>query len=213
MQNSKVSPPTDMNNFIVYSHTRLNTNEVFYIGKGKYRRMKAKDNRNKHWANIVNKAGYKADVIASNLTEEEALNFEALLIKKLKEAGTKLCNLAIGGKSNAGWKMSDESRAKVSASKKGHKWTAEQKANLSLIRKGHLVSEETRRKLSLANKGTKPSQSAIDAMARKVLCVETNTIYPSIKNAAQVLKLSAGNIGSCCRGNRHTTGGFHWSYV
>jgi hypothetical protein len=202
-----------MNNFIVYSHTRLDTNEVFYIGKGRPRRMTDKTNRNKHWNNIVLKNDYKSDVIAGNLSEDEALNFEALLIDKLKSAGLKLCNLAKGGKSSAGWKMSDESKAKVSASKKGHKWTAEQKANLSLVRKGRVFSEETRLKISLANKGTKPSQSAIDAIARKVLCVETGITYPSIKKASELLNISAGNIGSCCRGNRHTTGGFHWSYV
>jgi len=202
-----------MNNFIVYSHTRLDTNEVFYIGKGRPRRMLAKDNRNKNWTNIANKAGFKANIIAGNLTEDEALNFEALLIKKLKENNVPLCNVSIGGKSNAGWKMSDESKAKVSASRKGHKWTAEQKANLSLIRKGRVFSKETRLKISNANKGRKPSQKMIDAMSRKVECIETGITYPSIKQAAAILNLSAGNIGMCCRGIRHTTGGYHWKYI
>jgi hypothetical protein len=202
-----------MNNFIVYSHTRLDTNEVFYIGKGRPRRLLDKYSRNRHWNNIVVKHGYKADIIAGNLSEQEALNFEAVLIDKLKKSGLNLCNLANGGKSSAGWKMSDESKKKISDSKTGHRWTSEQKRNLSKARMGRIVSDDTRLKLSIANKGTKPAQSAIDAMARKVLCVETETIYPSIKKASELLNLSAGNIGMCCRGIRHTTGGYHWSYV
>ena len=202
-----------MNNFIVYSHTRLDTNEVFYIGKGRPRRLLDVTSRNRHWHNIVNKADYKADIIASNLTEKEALTFEELLIGKLKTAGMGLCNIANGGLSHSGWKMTEESKQKISVAKKGKKLSEEHKATLSSIRKGHQVSSETRLKLSLANKGTKPSQTAINAMARKVLCVETNVTYPSIKKASESLNLSAGNIGSCCRGNRHTTGGFHWNYV
>jgi hypothetical protein len=202
-----------MNNFIVYSHTRLDTNEVFYIGKGRPRRLLDKYSRNRHWNNIVVKHGYKADIIAGNLSEQEALNFEAVLIDKLKKSGLNLCNLANGGKSSAGWNMSEESKKKISDSKTGHRWTSEQKRNLSKARMGRIVSDDTRLKLSIANKGTKPAQSAIDAMARKVLCVETETIYPSIKKASELLNLSAGNIGMCCRGIRHTTGGYHWSYV
>ena len=124
-----------------------------------------------------------------------------------------LCNIANGGLSHAGWRMTEESKQKISNAKKGKKLSEEHKATLKVVRKGHSVSAETRQKLSIANKGTKPSQTAIDAMARKVLCVETNVTYPSIKKASESLNLSAGNIGSCCRGNRHTAGGFHWNYV
>jgi hypothetical protein len=201
-----------MNNFIVYSHTRLDTNEVFYIGKGKLRRMKAKDNRNKHWTHIANKADFKCDIVAANLSEQEALNFEALLIKKLKEVGVKLCNLASGGKANSGWKMSDEAKQKVSEAKKGKKLSEAHRKELSRVRMGRVVSQATREKLSKAHKGRKPPQTAIDAMSRKVLCIETNTIYPSIKQAAISLNLSAGNIGSCCRGKQKTCGGYHWQY-
>lgn len=43
---------------LVYKHIRLDTNQVFYIGVGKTdKRPYSKIYRNKHWHNVVNKAG------------------------------------------------------------------------------------------------------------------------------------------------------------
>ena len=37
--------------------------------------------------------------------------------------------------------------------------------------------------------------------------------FESIKNAAETLKITPSNIGSCCKGNRKTAGGYKWKYV
>jgi hypothetical protein len=72
--------------YLVYTHTRPDTNEIFYVGKGTGKRMKCRTNRNIHWQRIVDKAnGFKYDVLAKNLTEQEALNFEILMIKKINK--------------------------------------------------------------------------------------------------------------------------------
>lgn len=44
-----------------------------------------------------------------------------------------------------------------------------------------------------------------------VECIETGIIYPSIMEARRQTGLR--NISECCRGNRHTAGGFHWKYA
>lgn len=46
-----------------------------------------------------------------------------------------------------------------------------------------------------------------------VLCVELGNVYESIKEAAQATGAHISHIGSCCRGKRNTSGGYHWSFV
>ena len=48
---------------------------------------------------------------------------------------------------------------------------------------------------------------------KRVLCVETGEIYPSIKEAERQTGISQGNISKCCNGKRKTAGGFHWEFV
>lgn len=47
----------------------------------------------------------------------------------------------------------------------------------------------------------------------KVLCVETNEVFNSIKEAVSKYGLSQGNISMCCLGKRNTCGGYHWKYL
>lgn len=46
-----------------------------------------------------------------------------------------------------------------------------------------------------------------------VRCVETGVVYKSLEEAAKTLNLSKPNICNCCKGNRHTAGGYHWEYA
>lgn len=46
-----------------------------------------------------------------------------------------------------------------------------------------------------------------------VECIETGERFRSASYAAERLGLSQGHISSCCRGERHTTGGYHFKYV
>ena len=63
------------------------------------------------------------------------------------------------------------------------------------------------------NYGTRTERSA-KAHGKRVLCVETNTIYDSIAQASRETGLSHGNICQCCKGQIYkTVGGFHWKYV
>ncbi len=49
--------------------------------------------------------------------------------------------------------------------------------------------------------------------ARKVLCLETGTIYQTMKAAASGMGLKAlSNICSCCIGTNRTAAGYHWQY-
>ena len=68
---------------VVYQHVRNDTNEIFYIGIGKSKhRAGKKTNRNKYWHNIVNKFGFTKEILISDITWEEAIKQEIILIKK-----------------------------------------------------------------------------------------------------------------------------------
>ena len=48
---------------------------------------------------------------------------------------------------------------------------------------------------------------------KPVRCIELNTIYPSVSEAARSLNLNISCISKVCRGERKTTGGYHWEFV
>ena len=89
--------------YFIYQHTRLDTNEVFYIGKGTrqkkgniYRRAYTKSSRNNYWLNIVQSTPYKVDIIEEFYKEKDCLLRETELIMKhgysWNNTGT-LCNM------------------------------------------------------------------------------------------------------------------------
>ena len=87
----------------VYSHTRLDTNKIFYIGIGSdsnYSRASFFKNRNHIWQSIFNKTDIKVDILFDKLTWEEACAKESELIKSIGRIdlneGT-LANLTDGG--------------------------------------------------------------------------------------------------------------------
>ena len=59
---------------IVYRHRRLDTNEIFYVGIGKAetRAHNKSNNRSLFWKNIVNKTNYSVEIIARDISWEEA---------------------------------------------------------------------------------------------------------------------------------------------
>jgi hypothetical protein len=90
--------------FYVYEHIRLDTNAVFYVGKGKGRRCFESRRRNQHWKRIVSKAGgFDVRVVANNIDEELAFLAEQELISKLKTQGIVLANLTGGGEGASGY--------------------------------------------------------------------------------------------------------------
>lgn len=113
--------------YYIYEHVRLDTKEVFYVGKGTdegnliFERSKATE-RNKWWRNITNKTEYEINIVDKFKTEEEAFQKEKELIKKYgrKDLGLgTLVNLTDGGEGMEN--PSQETRIKLSESRKGKK--------------------------------------------------------------------------------------------
>lgn len=48
---------------------------------------------------------------------------------------------------------------------------------------------------------------------KQVYCVELDRVFKNQSEAARELNLDSSAIGRCCRGERKTSGGYHWSFL
>ena len=227
--------------FYVYEHIRLDNNTCFYVGKGKGNRI-YKPNRNNHHDRISNKYGYKVVKIKENLTESQAFRLEKYMIEYYVSTlgygididgyrdysnNKYLTNCTWGGEGVSGIQHSEESRRKMSESKKGIKLSEEHKLKLSESHKGKIscnkgkkLSEEHKKKLGEAHKGIKLSEEHKlklseshkgikfseerklkigEANSKKVVCITTGKIFNSQSEAAIYYNVAQNNISRCCK--------------
>lgn len=87
------------NEYYVYEWIRLDTNEPFYVGKGKGRRWNTLTRgSNKHFNNIVKKVPVAVHFLEENLSEEDAYRTESWYIHEYRDIiGYDLVNLTDGG--------------------------------------------------------------------------------------------------------------------
>lgn len=123
---------------VTYAHYRLDTSQVFYIGKGSIRRAYEQRGHNKYWNAVVAKHGYKISVLANWKTDKEAFEHEKFLIACFKDLGHPLTNATDGGEGVSGWTWTDSQRIKLIAALtgrpgtfKGRKHTVETRALIS----------------------------------------------------------------------------------
>lgn len=159
-------------------------------GKGK-RFQDKKNHRNQYFRNMINKYGDDVDVelMVIGLTNDEALNLEREMIAYYKSIGQCKTNLHEGGSggytgkyndpersrklseaasrrvgklnSNYGNKMSDESRAQISAALKGRPMLEKTKLALKIANTGRQKTQEELDKLSKSNRGKKRSAESV----------------------------------------------------
>lgn len=151
--------------------------------------------------NIHGKSNFKFEVVEV-CEEKDLLKIEQIYLDKYFDKGINCYNenpIACKPPSQQGkipWNKgkhgiySKETLQKISNSKKGMKYP-----------------EEARQKL------INIARSKIFDTSKKVLCVETNTIFKSIKEAERITGVCRSNIPKCCNGTRKTAGGYHWEWV
>ena len=84
--------------FYVYKWFNIDTNEIFYIGKGCQNRYKETSKRNKTFLEYYHNNNCDSSIIEYFDNEDEAFKKEAELIAKYKEIGQACANLDAGGK-------------------------------------------------------------------------------------------------------------------
>jgi len=156
--------------YYIYAHLRNDTNEPFYVGKGKGKRCHSKRGRNEYWHRIANKHGYQIKIVADKLDEELAFLAEAECIDLYKRRGYNLANMTDGGEGASGYQHTEEHKSKMVGNDywklvktngfKGKTHSEEQKAKWAESRKGTpsprkgvVLTESTRLKISLARTG------------------------------------------------------------
>lgn len=182
----------------LYRHIRLDKNQPFYIGIGRYPKSKdcskfyrafKKTRANRIWNNIVAKTDYEVEILLENLTLDELREKEIEFIKLYGridiDTGT-LANLTDGGegtlncKGNLGKKHSNETKNKISNSKKGYTTDYNRlcmkKVNQYDL-KGNFIKEW-------------PSVCSVDKFG-----------------------FQNQNVMKCCKGRRNKHGGFIWKFV
>jgi|APGre2960657404_1045060.scaffolds.fasta_scaffold30037_3 group I intron endonuclease len=192
--------------------------------------------------NSLNKYGFenhKIELILECLESE--LNYYERYYQEYYNSVLDGLNLRYTATTDKSGFMSNETKQKMSDSKKGIVFTDEWKENLGKVWKGRKHTEETKLKMSLASKGKKKSsehiaklwqnqkgakmpkrseatkqlQSLNNGKNRAVLQydLDMNFIaeYRSAMEATRQLGISR-NITSCCQGKLKQSGGFIWRY-
>ena len=215
--------------FYTYIHIRPDTNEPFYVGKGKGGRYKTKCGRNQYWHNIVNKNNgkFESKILFEGLSEEEALLKEIEVEKELKEKGYNLVNLAKTGNSGpVGVSRSKEHKQSLSRATKGRISPNKGKKHGSFPEeskywKGKNRPEVTKKKQSEVQlkrweeNRDKLKQNFRNKKGKKVLQIDAKTliplkIFPSIIEAQEQTQING--IRNCAAGLQKTAGGYIWIY-
>lgn len=146
-------------------------------------------------------------------TLEELNEKEKYYIKLFETLVPNGYNLCEGGGVTKGYKHREESKQKMSESKKQKDISGE---NNPFYDKHHTEearermrkawTEERRKKLSEESKNRKHS-------TKKVRNVDTGEIFDSIKEASEKHNVKATHITRVCKGKRKKTGGYRWEYV
>lgn len=105
--------------YYTYAHFTADTNELFYIGKGKGRRFNQTTQRSDWWKSIVKKHGFISKKLSNFQQEMDAYEHEVFLISCFRDLGYKLCNMNDGG--NGG--QTGAKRPKHSEFMKGNKFS------------------------------------------------------------------------------------------
>jgi NUMOD3 motif len=189
--------------YYLYRHIRLDKYEPFYIGIGTkrfrnnynsdiYSRAYDKNQRSQYWKNIIFKTDYKVEIIIESNNYEYILKKEKEFIKLYGRRDLKtgiLVNLTEGGEGIVGKIFTEETRKKMSESRKDKSLSQETKNKISLSHFGKKQSAETKLKLSIKNKGKKMSEETKKKISignskpksEKVKLNQSNLLFPILE--------------------------------
>lgn len=157
----------NMGEFYVYFYLRKDNNDVFYIGKGKDRRMERVYGHNLHCKRIAEKYGVKFIKVAENLSEEDAYIKEKELIKHyIYDLGYSADIEGHTNKENPHY-LSNQDYGGLGCMS-GIPKSKEQKQKIRNSLMGHSVSDESKQKISQSLTGKKQSAETIEKRTKNL---------------------------------------------
>ena len=217
--------------FYIYKHTRPDTNEVFYIGKGNTsknsheERYKTSSGRNKIWKSIVakNNGIFIPEIICYCDTEVEVNRLEMQYIKLYGRRdlglGT-LCNLTNGGDGSVGIIPTKITREKLSIAFSGEKHPnygkklsketclkkSESMKNSDKNLKGKKLPDWWKDKIRETKCGSNNPMygktGILSHRSRKVVDINTGEVYDSVSIAAEKHELKMKTLYNMLSGHR-----------
>ena len=191
-----------MGNYIVYKHTNKINGKV-YIGitsrTPEERWKNGNGYYNMHFGRAIKKYGWNSfthEIMARELSKEDACEMEKALIKKYKSAVPEYGYNETDGGDGGGM------------IRKHHTEETKEKIRQARIRDG--FSESHRMHISEAKQGVKHHMAKKAYQYSKDGEFIKEWDYMSL--AAKELKINKANIAEVCNGHRKTAGGYIWKY-
>lgn len=173
--------------FYVYEWYVLETNEVFYVGKGSKNRYKQTRKRNKIFQKYYNNFNCDSRIIKTFINEQDAFNFEHEYIIELKSKGFAKANLDYGGKGGCNFI-----------------WTNEMRKYKSIYNPMKEKSQIQRMKNNNPMKDEKIKNKVREKKYRKVII--NGIEYKGVKIASQILNVSEFTVSTWCKRGYDTFG-------
>lgn len=223
-------------------YLRTNTvNGKQYVGQANDfdRRESEWKRKEKYSGGVIDKAktkygteNFKTEILKECDTQDELNFWEQYYIKELNTKVPNGYNLTDGGGGVSGFKLSEESKRKMSEAKKsyipwnkGKKFSEESKRKMSEAKKGkpnHPQTEETKEKLRLKNIGDNNpmygkhvSKKFLEKFSRKVYQYTLDGKLVKVWDSTMECGRNGfhqGHVAECCRGEIKTHKGYRWSY-
>lgn len=223
--------------YYIYGH-KNKLNSKWYIGQTcqqPYRRWRDgkgyttcnKSKGCRKFANAIKKYGWDnfEHIILETTTEEFVDEREIYYINKYNSIENGY-NLRTGGNHHLASQETKELFSKIRLGDKNPFWgkhhSEESKRKMSISQKNRENLNEIRLKLSKSHKGKmlssehkqKIRDSCIGINTKKILCIEDNIIFDSLKDAVKYYNLrDSSHISHCFNGSRKTCGGLHWKLI
>lgn len=219
-------------NYCVYCHTNK-INGKKYIGITCQNPIKRWNNRNGYnpygkskskFYNAIQKYdwnNFEHEIIASNLTREEANNFERILITTLKTNSSDYgYNITDGGDGIARVKHTEEAKVKMSRARK--EWYKNH-PDYKMPKKTPKEDEEYRKKQRMSHLGKKTDECTKKLLSeigkgrktpwakKQIINIDTGEIFDSITSAALKYDCRPESISMSIKRNGKSCG-FHWNY-
>ena len=166
--------------FYVYKWFNVETNEVFYIGKGTKNRYKQIQKRNNLFLDYLQKNKCEVEIIEYFDDEQKAFEKEYELICHYKKKGQCKCNLDNGGKGGCNFVWTPEMRDYYS------------KYNI-------MKSQKQRERMSKNNPMKNPKIAQIVAKKKTRPVIIENKYFTSIKEAGEYYQVFSTEIQCWCK--------------